>query len=35
LPAGEAQLKTWLTDAYGTTRGAYYLDVEHLEAGRE
>jgi len=30
LPAGPARLQTWLSDAEGRTRGAFYLDAERL-----
>lgn len=31
LPAGPIELQTWITDADGVTRGAYYVEVERLE----
>ena len=33
LPAGRARLETWLTQADGRLRGAYYAYVERLEDG--
>ena len=30
LPAGPADLKTWLISKDGTEKGAYFVDVEHL-----
>jgi len=31
LEAGEIELQTWITDAEGVVRGAYYIEVERLE----
>ncbi|MEM9260665.1 MAG: sulfatase-like hydrolase/transferase, partial [Bacteroidota bacterium] len=31
LPAGPIELQTWITDAEGVTRGAYYVEVERME----
>ena len=30
LEAGDSRIKTWLIEPDGTTRGAYYVDVEYL-----
>jgi arylsulfatase A-like enzyme len=34
LPAGDAEIRTWLVDADGTSRGAYYVDVTYLGSGQ-
>jgi len=33
LPAGDTRIRTWLDDADGTSRGAFFIDVEHLGGG--
>ncbi|MBX3745463.1 MAG: arylsulfatase [Verrucomicrobiae bacterium] len=30
LPEGDAEVRTWLMEAGGRSRGAYYVEVEHL-----
>src|SRR5581483_2111398 len=35
LEAGPARLQTWLTEANGTSRGAYYVEVRRVEEMRE
>ncbi|MFP4367251.1 MAG: arylsulfatase [Bacteroidales bacterium] len=34
LEAGDTEVKTWLIDDDGTSRGAYYLEVERLSNGK-
>ncbi len=31
VPGGDTEIKTWLVDADGTSRGAYYLEARYLE----
>jgi hypothetical protein len=31
FPAGETRIKTWLIEPEGETRGAYFVDLEHLQ----
>jgi hypothetical protein len=34
LVAGDTEIKTWLIDDDGTSRGAYYVEVERLSNGK-